>query len=134
MTAETKLFIEKHIHQIENNGITSAYLDCPLSILNEFNNILHKAGIDYPPVIHNYVVVCCYIANMFKDVILQSYDFEYSTEKETYEFNCYNCLYLFEQLHHDLSELLPKRNINVEIAQQLDFSGMTSLNIRVEVK
>ena len=133
MTTETKQFIETHINMIENNGIGSTYLDCPLRILNDFNNSMHIAGIEYPPEIHTYVVICCYMSGRFKDVRLQSYDFEYGTEKETYEFNCDNCLYLVEQLNHDLSVLLPKRSINVTVTAQHNFRGLTRLNIRVEV-
>jgi hypothetical protein len=133
MTAETKRFIETHINLIENNSIASAYIKCPLRIINDFNNTLHIAGIEYPPEIHTYVVVCCYITNRFTNVRLQSYDFEYGTEKEVYEFGCDNCLYLVEQLNHDLSVLLPKRSMNADIMQQHDFRGMTSLKIRVEV-
>lgn len=134
MTAETKSYIEQNIDKIENNGIASAYLDCPLRILNDFNNILHYAGIDYPPEIHVYVVLCCYITVRFKNVYLHSYDFDYKTEEEEYEFICDNCLYLVEQLNHDLSVLLPKRSINADITQQHDFRGITRLKIRVKVK
>ena len=133
MTAETKAYIEQHINQIENNGIASAYLNCPLQILNDFNNSMHIAGIEYPPEIHVYVVICCYISNRFKGAVLKRYDFDYRTEKEEYEIICDNCLYLVEQLNHDLSVLLPKRSINADITQQLNFRGMTRLNIRVEV-
>ena len=133
MTAETKAYIEQHISSIENNGLASVYLKCPLRILNDFNNTLHYAGIDYPLEIHNYVVVCCYITTRFKNVGLQSYDFDYDTEKEKYEFICDNCLYLVEQLNHDLSVLLPKRSINADIEQQYDFRGLTNLKIRVTV-
>lgn len=133
MNTETKQFIETHINLIENNGIASAYLDCPLRILNDFNNTMHIAGVDYPPEIHTYVVVCCYIANRFKDVRLHNYDFEYGTEKEEYRFTCDNCVYLVEELNHDLSILLPKRSINVDIAEQHNFRGITRLKIRVKV-
>ena len=133
MLTETKQFIETHINQIENNGIGSTYLNCPLRILNDFNNSMHIAGIEYPPEIHNYVVVCCYISTRFKGAILKQYYFDYKTEKEEYEFICDNCLYLVEQINHDLSILLPKKNINVDVAQQQDFIGITRLNIRVEV-
>ena len=133
MTIESKQFIETHINQIENNGIASAYISCPLRILNDFNNTLHYADIEYPPEIHVYVVVCCYISSRFTGSILKEYDFDYKTEKEEYEFICDNCLYIVEQLNHDLSVLLPKRRINVDIVQQQDFTGMTSLNIRVKV-
>ena len=81
MKAETKEFIETHINQIENNDIRSTYLDCPLRILNDFNNSMHIAGLEYPPEVHNYVVVCCYMAGWFKDVRLQSYDFDYKADK-----------------------------------------------------
>lgn len=133
MTAETKAYIEKHISSIENNGIGSTYLNCPLRILNDFNNTLHIAGIDYPPEIHAYVVVCCYTATRFKNVDLCSYDFDYNTEKEAYEFVSDNCLYPVEQLNHDLSVLLPERSIHIEIVQQYDFGGITNLRFRVEV-
>ena len=133
MTPETKHFIETHINLIENNGIGSTYLDCPLRILNDFNNSMHIAGIDYPPEIHNYVVLGCYISTRFKGAVLKQYDFDYKTEKEEYEFICDNCLYLVEKLNHDLSVLLPKRSINANIAQQYDFRGTTILKIRVTV-
>ena len=133
MTAETKHFIETHINLIENNGIGSTYLDCPLRILNDFNNSMHIAGINYPPEIHVYVVLCCYITTRFKNVYLHSYDFDYKTEEEEYEFICDNCLYLVEQLNHDVSVLLPKRSINADIAQHHDFRGITRLKIRVKV-
>lgn len=133
MTAETKAYIEKHISSIENNGIGSTYLNCPLRILNDFNNTLHIAGIDYPPEIHTYVVVCCYISTRFKNVDLYQYEFDYNTEKEEYEFISDNCLCLVEQINHDLSVLLPKRSINVDITQRYDFSGTTILKIHVEV-
>lgn len=133
MTSETKHFIETHINQIEGNGIASAYLSCPLRILNDFNNTMHIAGLEYPPEIHVYVVLCCYITGRFKGAILNQFDFSYGTEKEEYEFICDNCLYIVEQLNHDLSVLLPKRSINANIAQQQDFRGITSLKIRVEV-
>ena len=133
MTSETKQFIETHITQIENNDIASTYLQCPLRLLDDFNNSMHIADVEYPPEIHVYVVVCCYITTRFKNVWLQNYDFDYITEKEEYEFICDNCIYLVEQLNHDLSVLLPKRSINANILQQQDFGGMTSLNIRVEV-
>ena len=133
MLTETKQFIETHINLIENNGIGSAYLYCPLRILNDFNNTMHVAGLDYPLEIHNYVVVCCYISTRFKGATLKQYDFDYKTEKEEYEFICDNCIYIVEQLNHDLSVLLPKRSINADIAQQQDFRGITRLNIRVEV-
>ena len=133
MTSETKFYIEQHINSIENNGIASAYLNCPLEIINDFNNTLHYADIYYPPEIHVYVVLCCYITTRFKNVHLHSYDFDYKTEEEEYEFICDNCLYLVEQLNHDLSVLLPKRSINADIVQQYDFRGNTRLNIRVKV-
>ena len=133
MLTETKQFIETHINQIENNGIGSTYLNCPLRILNDFNNSMHIADIEYPPEIHVYVVVCCYISKRFTSAILKQYDFDYETKKEEYEFICDNCLYIVEQLNHDLSVLLPKRSINANIAQLKDFRGLTTLNIRVEV-
>ena len=133
MIAETKQFIETHINLIENDGLASVYLDCPLRILNDFNNTLHYANITYPPEIHTYVVICCYISAKFKNVGLQSYDFDYRSEEEEYEFICDNCLYLVEQLNHDLSVLLPKRIINAAIAQHHDFRGITRLKIRVKV-
>ena len=133
MQADTKAYIEQHINQIENNGIASAYLNCPLRILNDFNNTLHIAGIYYPLEIHNYVVVGCYISTKFKGAVLKRYDFDYETEKEEYEFICDNCLYIVEQLNHDLSVLLPKRSINADIAQRQYLTGMTKLKIRVEV-
>ena len=133
MTAETKAYIEQHINQIENNGIGSTYLNCPLRILNDFNNSMHIAGIEYPPEIHTYVVVCCYITTRFKNVGLQDYGFDYTTEKEEYEFICDNCLYIVEKLNHDLSVLLPKRSINADIVQQYDFRGNTILKILVKV-
>ena len=133
MTTETKAYIEQHISSIENNGLASAYLNCPLRILNDFNNTLHLAGIYYPLEIHTYVVLCCYISARFRGAVLKQYDFEYSTEKETYEFICDYCLYIVERLNHDLSVLLPKKSINVDIIPHHDFSGRTSLKIRVEV-
>ena len=133
MIAETKHFIETHINLIENNGIGSTYLDCPLRILNDFNNTMHIAEIDYPPEIHNYVVIGCYISTRFKGAVLKRYDFDYGTEKEEYEFICDNCLYIVEKLNHDLSVLLPKKSINADIAQRQDIRGMTYLNIRVKV-
>ena len=133
MKAETKEFIETHISMIENNGIGSTYLDCPLRILNDFNNSMHIAGIEYPPEIHTYVVICCYISKRFNGTILKWYNFDYKTEKEEYEFMCDNCLYSVEKLNHDLSVLLPKRSINADITRWQDFSGMTTLKIRIEV-
>ena len=133
MTAETKQFIETHINLIENNNLASAYLNCPLRILNDFNNTLHYADIEYPPEIDTYVVLCCYISIKFKGAVLKQYDFDYKTEKEKYEFICDNCPYVVERLNHDLSVILPKRSINVDIAQQQDFRGITKLNIRVKV-
>lgn len=133
MTAETKAYIEQHINQIDNGGIGSAYLNCPLHILNDFNNTLHYADIDYPPEIHTYVVLCCYMSTRFKSVRLQKYDFEYRTEKEVYEFECDNGLYPVGQLNHDLYVLLPKKSIKADIAQQRYFGGNTNLKIRVEV-
>ena len=134
MTAETKQFIETHINQIENNGIASTYLDCPLRILNDFNNSMHIAGIDYPPEIHTYVVTCCYIAGWFKDVRLQTYDFDYKTEKEEYTFTCENCLYDRHRLQQSLSHLLPKRTVIVETRGVLLYTGDTILKIRVTVE
>lgn len=131
MTSETKHFIETHINQIENN-VESAYFDCPLRILNDFNNSMHIAGVEYPPEIHVYVVVCCYIAARFTGSILSVYDFD-RTKKETYEFVSDNCIYSVAKLNHDLSVLLPKRSINTNITQQQDFRGITNLKIRVEV-
>ena len=133
MTPETKQFIEAHINMIENNGIGSTYLDCPLHILNDFNNTMHIAGIEYPPEIHVYVVVCCYIAGYFKAVRLQSYDFEYGTEKEVYEFTCDNCLYDRHHLQQSLSWLLPKRTVIIETRSVLLYTGITILKIRVKV-
>ena len=133
MKAETKAYIEQHINMIENNGIGSAYLGCPLRILNDFNNTLHIAGIDYPSEIHTYVVIGCYISKRFKGAVLKRYDFDYETEKEEYEFMCDNCLYVVEKLNHDLSVLLPKRSINADITQWQDFSGTTRLKIHVKV-
>ena len=133
MTSETKQFIETHINLIENNGIASTYLDCPLRILDDFNNSMHIAGIDYPPEIHTYVVLCCYISARFRSAVLKRYDFDYDTEKEEYEFICDNCLYIVEKLNRDLSVLLPKRSINADIVQKQNFRGITYLNIRVEV-
>ena len=133
MTAETKAYIEQHINQIENNGIASTYLNCPLRILNDFNNSMHIAGIEYPPEIHNYVVVCCYMANWFKDVRLQSYDFDYSSEKEEYTFTCDNCLYDRHRLQQSLSHLLPKRTIIIDTRNILLYTGYTMLKIRVIV-
>lgn len=133
MTAETKAYIEKHISSIENNGLASAYLNCPLQILNDFNNTLHIAGIYYPLEIHTYVVVCCYIAARFKYVRLQSYDFEYGTEKECYEFDCDCCKYDVDRLTHDISVLLPRRTVNVIVEEKCNFAGHRRILIRVEV-
>ena len=131
MTEETKQFIETHINLIENNGIGSTYLDCPLKILNDFNNTLHYAGIDYPPEIHVYVVVCGYIANHFKDVRLQSYDFDYSSEKEEYKFTCENCLYDRHLLQQSLSRLLPNKTVIIDTRSILLYTRDTILKIRV---
>lgn len=133
MTSETKSYIEQHINQIENNGIGSTYLNCPLRILNDFNNSMHIAGIEYPPEIHAYVVVCCYMANNFKDVRLQSYDFEYGTEKEEYQFTCENCLYDRRRVQQNLSHLLPKRAVIIDTRSVLLYTGDTILKIRVTV-
>lgn len=133
MNSETKQFIETHIELIENNGIASTYLDCPLRLLNDFNNSMHIAGLGYPPELHVYVVLCCYISTKFKGARLKQYDFDYKTEKEEYEFICDNCVYVVEELTHDLSVLLPKKSINANIEQQQDLRGMTNLKIRVEV-
>ena len=133
MTTETKQFIETHINQIENNGIGSTYLDCPLQILNDFNNSMHIAGIEYPPEIHVYVVVCCYISGWFKHVRLQSYDFEYGSEKETYTFTCEDCLYDSHRLQQSLSHLLPKRTVIIDTRSVLLYTGDTILKIHVTV-
>lgn len=133
MTAETKKFIESHIDRIENNGIGSTYLDCPLRILNDFNNSMHIAGIEYPPEIHTYVVVCCYMSNWFKDVRLQSYDFDYGSEKEEYKFTCENCLYDRRRLQQSLSYLLPKRTVVIDTRSVLLYTGKAILKIHVTV-
>ena len=133
MKAETKAFIEQHINQIENNGIASAYLACPLGILNDFNNTLHYAGIEYPPEIHTYVVVCCYITTRFKNVGLQDYDFDYKTEKEEYKFTCDTRLYDSHLLQQRLSQLLPNRTVIIETRSVLMYTGNTILKIRVTV-
>lgn len=133
MTAETKAYIEQNIRSIENNGIASSYLNCPLRILNDFNNSMHIAGIDYPPEIHVYVVVCCYIATYFKDVRLQSYNFDYPSEKEEYTFTCENCLYDRFRIQQSLSRLLPKRTVIVETRSVLLYTGNTILKIHVTV-
>ena len=130
MTAETKEYIE-HLDSLED--LPSAYFNCPMRIINDFNNTLHVAGIDYPLELHVYIVVCCYISTRFSDVLLKSYDFDYTTEQEKFFFECDNCLYLVEQLNHDLSVLLPKRSITADIALRQGFRGMTTLNIRVVV-
>lgn len=133
MNPETKLFIETYINQIENN-IASAYRDCPLRILNDFNNSMRIAGIAYPPEIHVYVVVCCYIATWFKDARLQTYDFEYGSEKEEYTFNCENCLYDKHRLQMSLSHLLPpKRKVTIDTQSLFMYTGATRLKIRVTV-
>ena len=133
MTAETKQFIETHINRIENNGIASTYFDCPLRILNEFNNSMHIAGIEYPPEIHVYVVVCCYIAGWFKDVRLEEYDFDYKTEKEEYKFTCETRLYDRHLLQQSLSQLLPKRTVIIDTRSVLLYTGNTMLKIHVTV-
>ena len=133
MTSETKQFIETHINMIENNGIASTYLDCPLRILNDFNNSMHIAGIEYPPEIHVYVVVCCYITGRFKDVRLQSYDFEYSSGKEEYRFTCDTRLYDNHLLQQSLSRLLPNNTVIVETRNVLLYTGNTILKICVTV-
>ena len=133
MTTETKQFIETHINMIENNGIGSTYLDCPLHILNDFNNTMHIAGIEYPPEIHNYVVLGCYISTRFRSAVLKRYDFDYGTEKEVYEFTCDNCLYDRHRLQQSLSWLLPKRTVIIETRSVLLYTGNTILKIRVKV-
>ena len=133
MTTETKAFIETHINLIENNGIYATYLDCPLRILNDFNNSMHIAGIEYPSEIHAYVVVCCYMAGRFKDIRLQSYDFDYGTEKEYYEFNSDFYKYDADRLTHDISVLLPKRTVNVTVEEKFRFTGQCRLIIHVKV-
>ena len=133
MTAETKQFIETHINMIENNGIASTYLDCPLRILNDFNNSMHIAGIEYPPEIHVYVVVCCYMVGWFKDVRLQSYDFEYSSGKEEYKFTCDTRLYASHLLQQSLSRLLPNNKVIIETRSLLTYTGNTILKICVTV-
>lgn len=130
MTAETREYIE-HLDSIED--LSSAYFNCPMRIINDFNNTLHVAGIDYPLELHVYIVVCCYISNRFSNVLLKSYDFDYTTEQEKFFFECDNCLYLVEQLTHDLSVILPKRSINANISQQRSFTGITRLIIRIAV-
>ena len=133
MTSETKAYIEEHISSIENNGIASAYLNCPLRILNDFNNSMHIAGIEYPSEIHVYVVVCCYIAGWFKDARLQSYDFEYGSGKEEYTFTCENCLYDRHRVQQSLSHLLPKRTVVIDTRNVLLYTGNTMLKIHVTV-
>lgn len=133
MNPETKAYIEEHISSLENNGIASTYLKCPLRILDDFNNSMHIAGIEYPPEIHVYVVVCCYIANWFKDVRLQSYDFEYGSEKEEYIFITENCLYDRHRLQQSLSYLLPKRTVVIDTHSSLLYTGVSILKIRVTV-
>ena len=133
MKAETKAYIEQCINQIENNGIGSVYLNCPLHILNDFNNSMHIAGIEYPPEIHVYVVVCCYMTGWFKDVRLQDYDFEYSSGKEEYRFTCDTRLYDRHLLQQSLSRLLPNNTVIVETRNVLLYTGNTILNICVTV-
>ena len=133
MKAETKEFIETHIDMIENNGIGSTYLDCPLRILDDFNKSMQIAGIEYPPEIHNYVVVCCYVSNYFEDVRLQHYDFEYSSEKEEYRFVCENCLYDRDHFQQRLAQMLPKRKVTIDTRTVLLYTGESMLKIRVEV-
>ena len=133
MTAETKAYIEQNISSIENNGIASSYLNCPLRILNDFNNSMHIAGIDYPPEIHVYVVVCCYIAPWFKYIRLENYDVDYKTETEEFEFISENCLYDKRLIQQGLSRLLPKRTVKVDIRSVLLYPGNTILKIHVTV-
>lgn len=135
MNSETRAYIEQHISSIETN-IAAAYRNCPLRILNDFNNSMHIAGIEYPPEVHNYVVVCCYMCNRFKDVRLQSYDFEYGSEKEEYSFTCKNCLYDATSIQHSLSQLLSKRTVVIETRSVLLCTSNTLeeiLKIRVKV-
>ena len=133
MNAETKAYIEQHRSLIANNKLVSAWISCPLHILDDFNNTMRSAGIEYPPEIHNYVVVCCYISSYFKDVRLQSYDFEYSSDKEEYKFICENCLYDSHHFQQSLAQLLPKRKVIVDTHTFLLYTGNTMLKIRVEV-
>ena len=133
MTAETKAYIEQHINQIENNGIGSTYLNCPLHILNDFNNTMHIAGIEYPSEIHAYVVVCCFMSGHFKDVELHSYDFDHNTEKEEYKFTCENCLYDTHRIQQSLSRLLPKRTVKIDTRAVLLYTGDTVLKFHVTI-
>lgn len=133
MNSETKQFIETHINQIENNGLSSTYLNCPLRILNDFNNSMHFAGIEYPPEIHVYVVVCCYVSGWFKDARLQRYDFEYGSKKEEFTFTCDNRLYDKHRFQQSLSHLLPKRAVTIDIENILLYTGNNILKIYVTV-
>lgn len=132
MLTETKQFIETNINRIESN-IAYAYLTCPLRILNDFNNSMHIAGLGYPSEIHVYVVVCCYISTRVKGIMLKEYDFDYTTEAEEYEFTCDGCPCSAERLNHDLSVLLPERDIDVDIVEYTNYRRATGVNIRVKV-
>lgn len=128
MTEEVKYYIESNIDKLDRGELTSLYVNCPMKIFNEFNNMLFAADICYPEEIHSHVVVCGHISGRFKNVELKNVVFDPQLKVETFYFECFTNASVGNTLQHDLSVLLPKRHVEVFI---LDYIG--KLFIQVEV-
>ena len=128
MTQEVKYYIEEYKSEIENNDLYLFYFNCPLNMLKELVEVLSIAGITYPPQLHNYVTVCCYITDLF----LNDVDFEqinYGSDYDEFVFITTSLKRInYDIVRAELFDLIPSC---MDWAVKIDWYGCTTIKIKI---
>ena len=128
MTQKVKYYIEEYKSEIENNDLYLFYFNCPLNMLKELVEVLSIAGITYPPQLHNYVTVCCYITDLF----LNDVDFEqinYSSDYDEFVFITTSLKLIdYDIVRAELFDLIPSC---MDCAVKIDWYGCTTIKIKI---
>jgi hypothetical protein len=128
MTQEVKHYIENHKEQIENNSLTLFYFDCPLNMLKELVEVLSIAGITYPPQLHNYVTVCCYVTDLFlNQVNLEQINYGIDYDEFVFTTNSLKRIH-YNVVRAELFDLIPSC---IDCAFQTDWAGYKTIKIKI---
>lgn len=128
MTQAVKYYIEQNKSKIENNDLHLVYFYCPLHMLKELVEVLSIAGITYPPQLHNYVTVCCYMTDLFSNNICLE-EIEYQSDYNEFRFTTVSLQRInYELVRLELFELIPSC---IDFAVQIDWSGSKLIEIKI---
>ena len=128
MTKEVKYYIEHNKSQIENNDLHLVYFNCPLHMLKELVEVLSIAGITYPPQLHNYVTLCCYITDLFLNQV-DLYNINYGSDYDEYVFITTSLKRIdYEMVRAVLFDLIPSC---IDCAVKIDWAGCTTIKIKI---